>query len=116
MLVVKRDYYNYFGGQKIEYKKYENLLEGWIAYKKEKASDFNYGDAFKNTTCFVYCDCTVRLKPQRYHARSRYAWEKMCEEKSEQDFRDSHMGFSEVEYDFLLSLTEFDASNEEIII
>lgn len=103
---VCRTFYDYFGGEKRESTKHVNLLAGWEAFKKGRAHDFDYGDAFQRTTYTIRHDYTAQNKPQRPHARSLYAWKKMCEEKAEQDFRNSHMGFSKMEYDFLLSLTE----------
>lgn len=101
---IKTNFYDYFGGQKVTYKSFENLLEGWNTFKKELATDFRYDDAFQETTYFVTHNYTVVDKPQRPHARSLYAWEKMCKERKEKEYRDAHNGFNEMEVEFLTSL------------
>ena len=70
--------YDYFAGaSKHEYRSYTNLLEFWSEYKRISANDYNYDDAWQNTTYFVTHDDTVVLKPQRHHARTKHEWEKL---------------------------------------
>ena len=74
-LTVDRHHYDYFGGAcKHEYKHFTNLLEGWNAYKRTQAKDYDYGDAWQHTTCFATLDHTVVAKPQRPHARTKSEW------------------------------------------
>ena len=102
--VIKTNFYDYFGGQKVTYKSFENLLEGWNTFKKELATDFRYDDAFQETTYYVTHNYAVMNKPQRPHARSLWAWERMCEERKKKEYKDTHNGFSEEEVEFLTSL------------
>ena len=68
--------YDYFAGaSKHEYRSYTNLLEFWSEYKRISANDYNYDDAWQNTTYFVTHDDTVVLKPQRHHAHTKHEWE-----------------------------------------
>ena len=88
---VDRHFYSYFGGaSKHEYKLYTNLLEAWDVYKRTKAYDFDYDDAWQYTYFHVIHDDSVALKPQRPHARSAWEWElikstieAVCEEADE---------------------------------
>jgi hypothetical protein len=81
---VDRHYYSYFGGaSKHEYKDFTNLLEAWHEYKRERANDFDYGDAWQSTTFRVVHDNAVALKPQRAHARSAAEWRRMVWDKED---------------------------------
>lgn len=104
MLVVSVKFYDYFGGEKTTTKKYNNLLEGWNAFKNSRAKDFIYDDAFQRTSVYIRHDFTAPKFPQRPHARTKYEWEKMCEEKEKAEFEASHCGFNEAEFKFLTHL------------
>lgn len=112
-LVICVRHYDYFGGDKTDHEVYTNLLEGWEELKKSRSYDFVYDNAFRATTYYVRHDYTVELKPQRWHARSKYEWDKMREELEKQKFRDEHMGLDKAEYNFLMMLNALD---ENIII
>lgn len=109
---IKTDYYNYFGGHKPEYKSFTNLLEGWAEYKRLKATDFDYDDAWKETTYFITHNYTVENKPQRPHARTKSEWEAMCNQK----YEDEHLGFSKEVIEFLMSLYDDETDDETPII
>lgn len=117
--VTKEKFYSYFAKKEITTTtSYENLLEGWNAYKKGKETDFDYGDAWQETTYYIIHDYAVENKPQRPHARSLREWERVCEKRREQEYKDAHCGLSEIEVEFLTSLFA-DISNtddEEVII
>lgn len=115
-LVVCVRHYDYFGGEKREMQVYENLLEGWSAYKKGISIDFDYGDAFRETSYYVKHDYSVALKPQRWHARSKYEWDRICKELEEKKFREEHNDFSAAEMEFLSALFDFNTMDEEIVI
>jgi hypothetical protein len=75
---VDRHHYDYFGGaSKHDCKNYNTLQEGWAAYKRERANDFTYDDAWQHTTFRVIHTDKVVLKPQRPHARTEYEWIKL---------------------------------------
>ena len=80
-IILDRHYYSYFGGaSKHEYTDFTNLQEAWSAYKRERANDFDCGDAWQSTTFRIYRDDRVALKPQRPHARSAEEWRRMVED------------------------------------
>ena len=49
VIAVEVEFYDYFGGQKRDVKKFNNLLEAWEYYKKSSGLDFNYGDTYQST-------------------------------------------------------------------
>lgn len=89
-LIITTHSYNYFGGASKETNKvYDNLLEGWMAYKAQCKHDFRYDDAYQYTT---YRTCTTypaTTAVQRPHARTAYEWERMQEEKKQRDAMDA---------------------------
>ena len=112
--VIKRTFYDYFCGQKTEYKSYDKLLEGWNNYKKEKATDFDYGDTFKNTTYYITHNYSVQTKPQRPHARSHSEWIRMKRQAEEIGSMELFYALNEVAPD-ITELVTTSTDNEEDI-
>ena len=100
MLIVSVKFYDYFGGEKITTTKYNNLLEGWNAFKNSRAKDFRYDDAFQHTSVYIRHDFSIQTAPQRPHAHTKYEWEKICDER----FEALHNGFNKAEFEFLTNL------------
>lgn len=74
---IDRHFYSYFGGaSKHEYTHFDTLLDAWNAYKSVKANDFDYGDAWQDTTFRVSHDHSIYTH-QRRHARSKEAWKRL---------------------------------------
>ena len=122
-ITIDRHYYSYFGGaSKHEYKHFANLLEGWNAYKRESAKDFDYGDAWQDTTCFVTLDHTVVAKPQRPHARTKAEWLKLQRFMSDYECKGMKAAYVEQNaYDIMLAYNEahtspFDAFDEDFML
>jgi hypothetical protein len=108
-VIIRDVYHNYFqrGGDRVDYLKFDNLLEGWCAYKRMKSHEFNYGDAWYEVS--IRLRVPVREdKPQRPHARSEWKWKDLQAHKE-------HERLSEEELAYLLSFDE-DDDDEEIII
>lgn len=79
-IIIDCHHYDYFGGaSKHDYTKYENLLEGWRAYKRKASYDYDYGDSWQHTRYFVDHDYAVTPKRNRPHARSEYEWNRLKE-------------------------------------
>lgn len=104
-------HYDYFGGASKDYtvELGTTPTEAIHRHREEKSYDYNYGDSFTTTY-----EIKVRYKyvseHQRFHARSKYEWDKICKKKSNEE----HLGFSEEEVKFLTSL--FDVDDDDIII
>lgn len=77
MFIIKRNFYDYFSGNKISYEKYETSLVAYARYKELKDGDKNYGDTVIKTEIFYSLSMPVKEKRQRPHARSAEAWERM---------------------------------------
>jgi hypothetical protein len=109
-VIIREEYYNYFGGHKTRTEKYDNLMDGWTRFKKMRSHVFTYDDAWYR----VYISLCVPVredKPQRVHARSEWEWQNM---EAENEYRDV-CGFTEAERNYLINLA-FDVDNEDIII
>jgi hypothetical protein len=74
---IDRHFYSYFAGaSKHEYTHFDTLLDAWNAYKSVKADDFDYDDAWQDTSFRVGHDHSI-CTHQRRHARSKEAWERL---------------------------------------
>lgn len=109
-VIIRDEYYDYFGGQKNRIYKYSTLLEGWREYMRMKSNVFTYDDSYYRVYISL-CVPTRENKPQRPHARSRDEWENMV---ACQEYNDNRM-FDDEEIAYLLS-NVFDIDDEEIMI
>lgn len=83
-IIIDRDFYSYFAGSnQHDYYHFTNLLEAWNEYKRIRATDFHYSDAYQHTTIRIYRNDSVATKPQRPHARSAEAWRRIVWERED---------------------------------
>lgn len=101
---IREDYYGGFKASETRYIKFNNLMEGWAEYKRLKSKQFYYDDAYYSVSCFVVHNYTVELKPQRYHAREKWQWEKMQE--TQHRHQQTELFFNDKELAFLLNLAD----------
>ena len=110
-LIFTVESYNYFrrnNAHQFEKKVFDNIVEGFKAYKESLSKDYNYGDAFQYTRDIKLI--SPEITPERinrWHARSKEEWEEI-EEYNErcEYYRSSSLEFSEEELDHILSLDD----------
>ena len=101
-MVNSYDYFDYSGrytGNK--FKTFTSLDEMWKAYKKDKTTQYNYGDSYKHVnkpfSYFVFVS-----DKQRVHAHTKYEWEQI---KKNNEPKSLYMSeFSDEEKAYLKSL------------
>lgn len=104
-------HYDYFGGASKSYivELGTTPTEAICRYREEKSYDYNYGDSF-TTTYEIKVRYEYVGENQRFHARSKYEWDKICRKKSNKD----HLRLSEEEVKFLTS--DWGENDDEILI
>ena len=112
---VTTRHYDYFGGDKRTTKTFDTLAEAFTEYRKQRKYTFSYDDGsvyevYPVRSYFKYVPDPVA----RYHARSKYEWQRELNRR----YDESHFGFHEDEVEYLISLVtpSFDIDDEDIII
>lgn len=103
-------HYDYFGGDKTSECKFNSLEEALAKMRDSKSHDFNYSDAFRETSSISmkFISPKPRLN-QRRHARSEWEWKKIQEET----FKHEHCGFDAETIEYIKS---FVIDDDDIII
>ena len=87
-VILTKEYYNYFGGQRFTTEKYSTLADGWKAYKHAREHlDFQYDDAWHHTTIRLVHQFPSIIPVQRPHARGEYEW--LCLQALQDMYNDS---------------------------
>ena len=103
-ILVER--YDYFGGHKHDLKKFDNLLDAWNEYKRLKKFDYSYDDGSFSSTKLPYNRFVYeREYNNRFHARSKYEWERIKERQEIEKHNDFPI-FDEAELAAIWSLVE----------
>lgn len=107
--VESYDYFRRNNAHRFETETFDNIVEGYKAYKKSLSHDYNYGDAFQYTRGLKLISPEITPeRVNRYHARSKEEWEELL---SRRQRNNQPLDFDEDEIKYLLSLMD-----EDIII
>ena len=107
--VESYDYFRRNDAHRFETEIFDNIVEGYKAYKKSLSHDYNYGDAFRYTRELKLISPEITPeRVNRWHARSKEDWEELL---SRRQRNSQPLDFDEDEISYLLSLID-----EDIII
>ena len=109
---VRREHYDYFGGQKTEYHHFDTLLEAWAEYKDSKKYDYSYDDGSFSSTDEPFSYFKYEEDFNREHARTRSEWIELESRKHIKE--DTELWFDEEELEYLKNL--WCKEDEEIYI